>query len=205
MPLSLSSDAARKLSSTIEALLTAWSLVRASAPRLILKEKEERDFVEKLLLAHRALSELLSLLGLDKQENELISALSELNPNETLLLVVPPSLMRRLVGVGIPHERVISIGGPLSAEDAKALNPHLPEEAMKGVEARLKNFWRELERKIKGARTVLFILEKAGKVDELIAKRASMLSEKFGVDVKVVYLTNLDSCVEILPRFFRRE
>ncbi len=196
-------DAVRKLSSVIDALLTAWSLVRMSALHSILNEKAEVEFAEKLLSAHRVLSELLSLLGLSQRENELGNVVSELDPNETLVLVVSSSLMRRLVGNGVPREKVISIGGPLSVEDARALNPNISEESMRSIESRLKTFWRELERKIKGVRTVILILERGGKVDELIAKRAGMISERFGVDVKVVYLTNLDSCVEVLPSFFR--
>ncbi|MBS7287837.1 MAG: DUF2100 domain-containing protein [Candidatus Freyarchaeota archaeon] len=206
MPFSLSSDDVRKISSAINALLTVWSIIRASAPRLVLRGREEEEFVEKLLLAQRSLSDLLSIIGFSLRKNELNNVLSGLNPSETLLLVVSPSFMRRLVGAGVPRERVIAIGGPLSAEDAKELSPRLPEEAVRGVEARLQSFWRELERKVRGIRTVLLILEKSGRVDELIAKRASVISEKFGVNVKIAYLSNLeDPCVDALSRFFKGE
>lgn len=206
MPLSLSSDAVRKISSAVDALLTVWSIVRASAPHFVLREREEEEFVEKLVLAQRSLSDLLSIFGFSLRESELNNVLSGLNPGETLLLVVSPSFMRRLVGAGVPREKVVAIGGPLSAEDAKELNPHLPEEAIRGVEARLQSFWRELERKVKGIRTVLLILEKGGKVDELIARRASIISEKLGVNVKVTYLSKLeDPCVDALSRFFKGE
>ncbi len=198
----LSSSDIEKLRVCLNALLVLWSIVRSSAPQLFLTGTDEKEFIENLLLVYRNISELVSSLKIELNEDKLTTILSSLNSNETLVLVVSSSLMKRLIDAGVPRERLVSIGGPLTVEDLKALNPNLSEEAVKGVEARLKKFWNELERRARGIRTVILLLEKDNKVDRLIAERANLISERISAEVKVIYLSNINNSLNVLPRFF---
>ncbi|MEM1658850.1 MAG: DUF2100 domain-containing protein [Candidatus Jordarchaeales archaeon] len=207
MPVSLTPSVVKKISLAVDALLTIWSIIRSSSPSYTLKDEEEKEFVEKLSLAYQLLSDLASTMGVKQQrESGLDEVFSKLKPDETLILVVSPSFMRQLVKAGVPREKVVAVGGPLTSEDVKLLNPNISEESVAKIEERLKSFWRELERKAKGIRTVLLVLEKGGKVDEMIASRSNLLSEKLGVEVKPIYLSGFeDQFISALPQFFRKE
>ncbi|MHA1631223.1 MAG: DUF2100 domain-containing protein [Candidatus Freyarchaeota archaeon] len=206
MPFLIPPDVVDKITSAVDDLITLWSIIRRSSPSHVLNGDEEKSFIERLKRASLRLSEALERLDVKESGLEgLESSLSTLSPHTTLILVASPSLRKKLLGMGIPRSRVLAIGGPLTVDDMKKLNPDIPDQAVKGLEARIERFWRDLERRAKEIKDIILLLGEGKRADDMIARRSSIISERTGVNVRVIRLKRFDDLsLKVLLRFFGR-
>jgi len=140
--------------------------VYTSRPTHYLKKDEAHWFCEGVINVRAQLDDILADFGVLEKIN-LEDEISELTDNY-LIITTKSNFKKVLSKFNVDPQKIVVAGVPLTLDDMKILNPHLPEQALGSIEKKIGHVQNDIERKKEqfGLENTLVVAEndKAGKI-----------------------------------------
>jgi hypothetical protein len=155
-------------------MIDAEEFIYTSRPTHFLGQEDARIFCQQIIIVRNKIDDILADFGvIEKESVEVeIEKLSE----KFLILTTKTGFKKVITRWGVNPQRVIVAGVPLQLEDMEEINPHIPENALKAIEKKIKQVKNDIERKKDqfNVEYILVVVEK-DKTGEILGKRAKDL------------------------------
>lgn len=179
-----------RINNAIDALIAILCRVRAFAPGYNFDSATEEEIKKYFKAVQDALN-----LGIDKTSEEPREGMNiearTIDFDDILFITVSSSTRRKLLDLGIDSRFIVVTGGPLDVADFKSLNPNMSDVAIDTVRRKVETVWRDIERKMQGAKKILVLVEKDNRGDLMVAEKAEEIQKRTGLKTFVKTFSSL--------------
>lgn len=155
-------------------MIDAEEFIYTSRPDHFLDDDDARIFCQQIMVIRNKIDDILTDFGvIEKESVEVeIEKLSE----KFLILTTKNGFKKVITRWGVAPQRIIVAGVPLQLEDMEEINPHIPENALKAIEKKIKHVKNDIKRKKDqfGVEHIFVVVEK-DRTGEMLGKRAKDL------------------------------
>ncbi len=95
---------------------------------------------------------------------------------------------KKLKSIGVNPRQIIVMGGPISAEDYKLINPNLPDKALEGIRKKCEHLIYQIKSENWEKKDLYFIYDTDNPTDKLILKKLDDISRLIGKKLKTMEL-----------------
>jgi len=153
-------------------IIAAEEFIYSSLPTHELSVSEAEEFTKYLILARNEIDSILSDFKVIEKQEEVID-IGKLTEN-ILFITSKNNFKKTLKKLGVDVSRIIVATVPLDLKDMKELNPKIPQQALKGIETKIKHIHNDINRKTTSlSPEKIIVLAEDDLNGQLLSKRAN--------------------------------
>lgn len=204
--LTITKTTAEQIMLSIEELMEMRAILRKYAPEFkIIEAQDERSMIKMIKRVGKWLLPLFEQQGLCGEPQGIhvssdVASGQSLDSGIALLEHVADSILfigsnavkKKLKGLGIEPNIIITAGGPINIDDLKKINPNIPAAALEGYQKKIDAVITELTKAAKTGKPIVFVMAPDEETDKLLESRLPELEKKLEIKFKRLFVKSWD-------------